>query len=223
MPNLSDFCFMFASECNEMGVLIQSRHIRSAFSRPERLHSVLSRSQGEKFTPCFLHSHGTRIYAPQNGNKSLLGPGHLETPSMMSLFVSPLLVSRHTYALMIWEKEWKRMPADFYLYIKEKKNHLKISPCVCGVGSLVAWTSCSVTATGWFAPLTFVIQKKTQVQKPCQAEELTAQPLPSWEDIHLAQKISLLLMQTDDRLPAEQRVRDSGWKRSISNLLLSIC
>jgi len=40
-----------------------------------------------------------------------------------------------------------------------------------------------------------MIQKKTQVQEPCQAEELTAQPLPSQEDIHLAQKISLLLMQ----------------------------
>lgn len=53
-----------------------------------------------------------------------------------------------------------------------------------------------------------LIQKKTWVQKPCQAEELTAQPLPSWEGIHFAQKISQLLMQTEDRLPAQYRVRD---------------
>lgn len=55
--------------------------------------------------------------------------------------------------------------------------------------------SFSVIVAEWFAPLNSMIQKKTQVQEPCQAEELTVQPLPSQEDIHLAQKISLLLMQ----------------------------
>lgn len=210
MPNLSDFCFMFASECNEMGVLIQSRHIRSAFSRPERLHSVLSRSQGEKFTPCFLHSQSTRNLCSSKW-KQIFAWSKSPGDSFYDVPICLPSVSEQTYICPNDLRE--RVEEDacrlLFIYKREKKSFKNLTVCMwCGLSSclneLLSYSN-RVVCT-----IDLCDSEKTQVQKPCQAEELTAQPLPSWEDIHLAQKISLLLMQTDDRLPAEQRVRDSG-------------
>lgn len=71
---------MFASDYNEKAVLIQSSHICSALPHPGRLHSVQSGSQGEKFIPCFPHSHSMRSYSPPKWKVTVLAPGLQQTP-----------------------------------------------------------------------------------------------------------------------------------------------
>lgn len=64
--------------------------------------------------------------------------------------------------------------------------------------------SISVAVTEWFVPPN-CFRKKPQCKSL--SKQRDEQPLQSWEGIQLAQKISLLLMQTEDRLPAQQWVR----------------
>lgn len=137
MPNLSDFCSMFASERNEMGVLIQSRHIRSAFSRPERLHSVLSRSQGEKFTPCFLHSQSTRNLCSSKW-KQIFAWSKSPGDSFYDVPICLPSVSEQTYICPNDLRE--RVEEDacrlLFIYKREKKSFKNLTVCMwCGLSS----------------------------------------------------------------------------------------